>query len=93
MGNSIGLKRGLKSQDTYFPEWVFPDLIPSTNKPASSAKYFPGNASAWNKKRGQKFHLSAGNYEWNLKWMSNPSQSTRPTIGEELLKEVIYREY
>ena len=28
--------------------------------------------------RGQKFHLSARNYEWNLERTSNSSQSTRP---------------
>ena len=42
--------------------------------------------------RGQKFHLSTHNYELNLEWMSNSSQSTRPVgrvLWEELLEEVI----
>ena len=42
--------------------------------------------------RGQKFHSSARNYEWNLEKTSNSSQSPRPTgpvLLEELLEEVI----
>ena len=42
--------------------------------------------------RGQKFHLSARYYEWNLERTSNSSQSTHPTgqvLWEELLEEVI----
>ena len=29
--------------------------------------------------RGQKFHLYARNYKWNLERMNNSSQSTRPS--------------
>ena len=42
--------------------------------------------------RGQKFHSSARNYEWNLERMRNSSQSTHPTgqvLWEKLLVEVI----
>ena len=42
--------------------------------------------------RGQKFHLSARNYELNLERTSTSSQSTRPVgrvLWEELLKEVV----
>ena len=37
--------------------------------------------------RGQKFHLSARNYEWNLERTSNSSQSTHPT-GRVLWEEL-----
>ena len=39
--------------------------------------------------RGQKFHSSALNYEWNLERTNNSSQSTHPTgrvLWEELLE-------
>ena len=42
--------------------------------------------------RGQKFHPSARNYEWNLERTSNSPQSTCPegtVLWEELLGEVI----
>ena len=40
--------------------------------------------------RGQKFHSSTRNYEWNGERMSNSSPSTRPVVlWEELLEEVI----
>ena len=44
--------------------------------------------------RGQKFHLSARNYQGNPERMSNSSQSSRPkgqVLWEELLEEVIFR--
>ena len=46
----------------------------------------------WLLLRGQKFHSSTRNYEWNLERTSNSSQSTCPVgrvLCKELLEEVI----
>ena len=42
--------------------------------------------------RGQKFHLSAPNYEWNLERTSNSSHRTRPTgrNGKNYLRKSYY---
>ena len=55
----------------------------------SFQKLGDGIVSRCNYARGQKFHLSAWNYESNLERTSNSSQSTRP-IGRVLWEELLF---
>ena len=57
--------------------WIF--VMDPIDWPHSS---FNRMRQLWIHNRGQKFHLSARNYEWNLERTSNSSQSTRP-VGQE----------
>ena len=58
-----------------FPTWLLPPFFAVSHQIPEEKNVII--------RRGQKFHLSACNYEWNLERTSNSSQSTRP-VGRVL---------
>ena len=87
---------------TSLPQWCFEKISRDFSMyfhsyPVSYTPFFSPHFSWFNDamislinvltlSRGQKFHLSALNYEWNLEMMNNSSQSTRP-VGWVLWEE------